>query len=82
METARPNPVLRPTVEGLREIATRDIGALPGEHRLTIGLPICRLHARRGVGLRVRCEIVAEAQTTWWVWRRCRMPRSAAAGVG
>jgi hypothetical protein len=38
MDAARPNPFLQPTVEGLREIATRDIGVLPGEHRLTIVL--------------------------------------------
>jgi SEC-C motif len=38
MEAARPSPFLQPTVERLREIATRDICALPGEHRLTIVL--------------------------------------------
>ena len=38
MEAARPSPYLQPTVERLREIATRDIGALPGEHRLTVVL--------------------------------------------
>jgi hypothetical protein len=36
MEAARPSPFLQPSVERLRETATRDIGALPGEHRLTI----------------------------------------------
>jgi hypothetical protein len=38
MEAARPSPFLQPTVERLREIATRDIGALPGENLLTIVL--------------------------------------------
>jgi hypothetical protein len=38
MEAARPSPFLQPTVERLREIATRDIGALPGENRLTVVL--------------------------------------------
>ena len=38
MEAARPSPFLQPTVERLREIATRDIGALPGENPLTITL--------------------------------------------
>jgi hypothetical protein len=38
MEAARPSPFLQPTVERLREIVTRDIGALPGENPLTIVL--------------------------------------------
>jgi len=38
MEAARPSPFLQPTVERLREIATRDIGALPGENPLTVVL--------------------------------------------
>jgi hypothetical protein len=38
IEAARPSPFLQPTVERLREIATRDIGALPGENKLTIVL--------------------------------------------
>ncbi len=38
IEAARPNPFLQPTIERLREIATRDIGALPGENKLTIVL--------------------------------------------
>jgi hypothetical protein len=38
MEAARPSPFLQPTIERLREIATRDIGALPGENRLTVVL--------------------------------------------
>jgi hypothetical protein len=38
MEAARPSPFLQPTVERLRGIATRDISALPGKHRLTVVL--------------------------------------------
>jgi hypothetical protein len=38
MEAARPSPFLQPTVERLREIATRDIGALEGENQLTVVL--------------------------------------------
>jgi len=38
MEAARPSQFLQPTVERLRGIATRDIGTLPGENRLTVVL--------------------------------------------
>jgi len=38
MEAARPSPFLEPTVERLRQIATRDIGALHGDKQLTIVL--------------------------------------------
>jgi hypothetical protein len=38
MEAARPSPFLEPTVDRLRQIATRDIGALPGDKQLTIVL--------------------------------------------
>jgi hypothetical protein len=38
MEAARPSQFLQPTVERLREIATRDIGALPRENPLTIAM--------------------------------------------
>jgi hypothetical protein len=38
MEAARPSPFLQPTIEQLRVIATRDIGGLPRENKLTIVL--------------------------------------------
>ena len=43
MEAARPSPFLQPTIERLREIATRDIvarniGTRPGENQLTVVL--------------------------------------------
>jgi SEC-C motif len=38
MEAARPRQLLQPTIERLSAIATRDIGALPGENPLTIVL--------------------------------------------
>jgi len=38
MEAAEPDSLFQPTVEQLRIIATRDIGKLPGENKLTIAL--------------------------------------------